>query len=158
MYSTGKDGENEFSANGWVIPAGHKWTHVATPGGYLKNGTQYDQCTVCGTIVNNAVMPGYASYYVKGLKVAKGKGSMTVKWKKQSKSNLKKFNGYQVRYATKSDMSNAKYKTAGKGTSSKKIGKLMKKTKYYVQVRTYTKTSAGVFYSKWSAQKAVKTK
>ena len=56
------------------------------------------------------------------------------------------------------DMSNAKTVTAGKGIRQKKIKNLMKKTRYYVQVRTYTKTTEGIFYSRWSPRKRVKTK
>ncbi len=55
-------------------------------------------------------------------------------------------------------MSGAKYATAGKKSKSKKIKGLAKKTKYYVQVRTYTKSGGTTFYSKWSAKKTVKTK
>ena len=35
---------------------------------------------------------------------------------------------------------------------------LAKKTKYYVQVRTYTKYGSKNYYSEWSLPKAVKTK
>ena len=124
----------------------------------MKNGRAYDKCRVCGTVSNNTVLAGYSTYYVKSFKVKKGKKSFTAKWKKQSKKNQKKFNGYQIRYATKSDMSDAKYATAGKKSKSKKIKKLKKKTKYFVQVRTYTTTGNGTFYSKWSPKKSLKTK
>ena len=137
-----------------VVEAAHKWTHVASPGGYLVNGVEYDKCDICGAIVNQKVVPGWATSYVKGMKIAKGKGKITVKWKKQSKKNLKKFSGYQIRYSTSADMSGAKYVNVGKKSKSKKIGKLAKKTKYYVQMRSYT----GGFYSGWSAVKSVKTK
>ena len=55
-------------------------------------------------------------------------------------------------------MSGAKYTTAGKSSKSKKIMGLAKKTKYYVQVRTYTKYGSKNYYSEWSLPKAVKTK
>ena len=51
-----------------------------------------------------------------------------------------------------------KYATAGKSSKSKKIRKLKKKTKYYVQVRTYTIKDGIKYYSKWSALKKVTTK
>ena len=92
------------------------------------------------------------------MKVTKGKKLFTVKWKKQGKKNLKKFNGYQIRYATKANMSDAKTVKAGKKAKSKTIKKLKKKTTYYVQMRTYTKTKNGTFYSGWSKAKKVKTK
>lgn len=136
----------------------HTWKHIKNPAGLLKNGKEYDKCTVCGAQQNMKVLVGYATYYVKSFKVVKGKKAFTAKWKKQSKKNLKKFNGYQIRYSTKSNMKGAKYKTAGKKATYKKIGKLKAKTKYYVQVRTYTKTKSGTFYSKWSGKKSVKTR
>ena len=95
---------------------------------------------------------------VKSLKVKKAKKAFTVKWKKQSKKNQKKFNGYQVRYSTKADMSGAKTVKASKKAKSKKVKKLAKKTNYYVQVRTYTVKSGKTFYSNWSPVKTVKTK
>ena len=55
-------------------------------------------------------------------------------------------------------MNGAKYATAGKSSKSKKFGKLAKKTRYYVQVRTYTTTGGKTYYSNWSGVKAVTTK
>lgn len=141
------------------IPArGHTWKHYEDAAGLLKNGTEYDLCEVCGVKGNEKTLYGYANNYVKSLKITKGKKAFTVKWKKQSKANQKKFNGYQIRYSTNSDMSGAKKAAAGKASKSKKIGKLAKKTKYYVQVRTYTKSGGVVYYSKWSEIKSVITK
>lgn len=82
----------------------------------------------------------------------------TAKWKKQSKKNQKKFNGYQLRYSLKPDMSGAKTTTASKSSKSKKIKKLQAKKKYYVQVRIYTKKNGSTFYSNWSSKKSVTTK
>ena len=141
------------------LPAlGHKWKHYKKAAGLLKNGTEYDYCTVCKTKKNVKTLKGYATYYVKGFKLAPAKAAFTAKWTKQSTKNQKKFNGYQIRYSTKSNMAGAKYATAGKASKSKKITKLKKKTKYYVQVRTYTISKKVKYYSKWSAKKAVKTK
>lgn len=100
----------------------------------------------------------YAAYYVKSFKVAKARKAFVAKWKKQSKANQKKFSGYQIRYSRQADMSDAKYATAGKKSKSKKIKGLKAKTKYYVQVRTFTKSDGTTLYSKWSARKKVKTK
>ena len=136
----------------------HVWKHVIIKAGLLKNGSEYDQCTVCKTKKNVKKLTGYATYYVKGFKLASAKAAFTAKWTKQSKKNQKKFNGYQIRYSTKSSMAGAKYATAGKSSASKKISKLKKKTKYYVQVRTYTISKNVKYYSKWSAKKTVKTK
>ena len=157
-YFSEDSASKQISKKSVIIPAAHKWKHIVTKGGLLKNGTQYDQCTVCKAKKNTKAVPGYSTYYVKSFKVKKGKKSFTAKWKKQSKKNLKKFNGYQIRYSTEANMSGAKYATAGKKSKSKKIKGLAKKTKYYVQVRTYTKSGGTTFYSKWSAKKTVKTK
>ena len=63
-----------------------------------------------------------------------------------------------IRYSTSASMAGAKYATTGKKAKSKKIGKLAKKTKYYVQVRTYTTYGGKTFYSNWSPVKSVVTK
>ena len=102
--------------------------------------------------------PVYVKSFVKSFKVVKGKKSFTAKWKKQSKANQKKFNGYQIRYSTKKSMKGAKYVTVKKSAKSKKIKKLKAKKQYYVQARTYTVTNGKKTYSKWSAIKTVKTK
>ena len=135
----------------------HKLKHFDTSG-FLKKGEEYDKCTVCGTLFNKKIAYGYSTYYVKGLKAVKAKKAIIVKWKKQSKAKRKKFNGYQIRYSTSSDMSGAKYVRASKNSKSKKIKNLKTKKRYYVQVRTYTKSGVTTFYSKWSAKKSVKTK
>ena len=140
------------------VHAAHNYTHVVNKAGLLKNGNQYDQCVGCGVTQNNAVIPGWSKSYVKAPKTVAGKKSFTVKWKKQSKANQKKFNGYQIRYSTKKSMAKAKTVKVKKTASSKTIKNLKKKTKYFVQVRTYTKKSGKTFYSKWSAKKTVKTK
>ena len=141
------------------IPAlGHAWSHVTNPGSFLQNGSEYDQCTRCGAQQNNVVLPGYATSYVKGMKVSKGKGAITVKWKKQKKNNLKKFKGYQIQVATDPGFTNiVKSVNAGKKSKSKKIKGLAKKTQYYVQMRTYTVSGGAVYYSPWT-MKSVKTK
>ncbi len=95
---------------------------------------------------------------MKGFKVARGLRSFTAKWTKRSVAVQKKFSGYQIRYSLKSTMAGAKYARASKSSKYKKISKLKKKTKYYVQVRTYTVKSGKTYYSKWSTKKAVTTK
>lgn len=93
----------------------------------------------------------------KGTKINDLKGKkkrITVKWDKQTTQTT----GYQIRYSTKSNMNGAKTTKAKKSSTSKTIKKLKKNKKYYVQIRTYTKTADGTFYSKWSKKKSVKTK
>lgn len=142
-----------------VIPAtGHKWTTYRKNAGYLKDGTSYSYCTVCKVKKNVKTLAGYSKYVVKKLKVKKGKKSFKVTWKKASKANRKVISGYQIRYSKKSNMASSKYVKAGKSSKGKKIKKLSKKTKYYVQVRNYTKKGGKTYYSKWSGKKTVRTK
>lgn len=95
-------------------------------------------------------------------KLKKAKKAFTVKWKKNtSKISSSHITGYQIRYSTdKSMKSNIKTKTVKcYKKTSKKIKNLKKKTKYYVQVRTYVKgKDTTVRYSDWSKIKSVKTK
>ncbi|MCF0143548.1 MAG: fibronectin type III domain-containing protein, partial [Firmicutes bacterium] len=95
-------------------------------------------------------------------KPSASKKAFTAKWKKQSSKMPKaRVTGYQIRYSTSPAFPSGgtKIKTVKKYTkTSCKIKKLSKKTRYYVQVRTYMKTSGGTFYSTWSAAKSVVTK
>ncbi|MCI9206995.1 MAG: hypothetical protein HFJ68_00345 [Adlercreutzia caecimuris] len=98
-------------------------------------------------------------------KLAKGKRSFTVSWKKLSKKNLKQITGYQVRYSTSKKFTAKTTKTKTIKASSKAgkkraltVTKLKGGKKYYVQVRTYTKVGKAKYYSSWSKAKAVKTK
>lgn len=149
----------EISKESWVINTKeHMKKEIYDPPGLLHNGQKTVMCTTCGTVLENKILLGYSTSYVKSFKVSKGKKCFTANWKKQSKANQKKFNGYQIRYSTSSNMSGAKTTTASKSSKSKKIKKLLAKKKYYVQVRTYTKKNGSTFYSKWSSKKAVTTK
>lgn len=138
--------------------ADHSWTHYRKAAGLLRNGIEYDICTVCKLKKNVKTLNGYAKYVIKKYKVKKGKKSFTAKWKKAGKSTRKQMSGYQVRYSTKSNMKNAKYTTAKTTSKGKTVKKLKAKTKYYVQVRTYKKKGGITYYSKWSGKKTVKTK
>ncbi len=146
--------ENEFTT--WECA--HVWKTYTQKAGYLKNGTSYSQCTLCGEKKNVKTLAGYSKYIVKKLKVKKGKKSFKVSWKKASKANKKVISGYQIRYSKKSSMASSKYVKVSKTSKGKTIKKLSKKTKYYVQVRNYMKKGGKTYYSKWSAKKTVKTK
>lgn len=141
-----------------IEKSGHSFEHFETKAGLLRNGVEYDKCEYCNDVQNRKTYNGYAAYYVKSFKVSAGTKCFTAKWSKQSSSNQKKFTGYQVMYSLKADMSGGKKVTASKSSMSKKISKLKAKTKYYVQVRTYTKKNGTTFYSKWSTKKSVKTR
>lgn len=87
--------------------------------------------------------------------ISKGKKSFTVKWNKVSSQAT----GYQIKYSRNSSMSGAKTVTVTSyKTTSKTIKSLIAKKKYYVQIRTYKKTSSGTYYSAWSSKRSVTTK
>ena len=92
--------------------------------------------------------------------VTAAKKGFKAKWKKQSTQTT----GYQLQYSTSS-----KFKKGTKTvnisknkTTSKSVGKLYAKKKYYVRVRTYKTVKFGgkniKLYSGWSKAKAVKIK
>ena len=93
-------------------------------------------------------------------KVTATKKGFKVTWKKQTTQTT----GYQVQYSTdKNFKKNNKTVTISKNsTTSKSVGKLNAKKKYYVRVRTYKTVKFGgksvKLYSGWSKAKSVTTK
>jgi len=91
-------------------------------------------------------------------KLTAGKGTVTVKWKKMTAS------GYEVRYSTRSNMKKAKTVKIGSGkTVQKKLSKLSRHKKYYVQVRAVkTRKNADgktvTYRGAWSGKKSISTK
>ncbi len=82
-------------------------------------------------------------------KVKYGKNKASVIWKK-----VKQADGYEIRYAVKKTMKNAKVRTTKKNSLSIacKKGK-----KYYVQVRAYRIHEDGTkHFAKWSSKKVIK--
>lgn len=84
------------------------------------------------------------------------KKAVKITWKKSSM----KVSGYQVNYSTSKHFKKAKITSVKytKSVKSKTVKKLKSKKKYYVRVRTYTKTSGGTCYSSWSKAKSAKVK
>ena len=92
-------------------------------------------------------------------KVKAAKKGFKVTWKKQATQTT----GYQVQYSTSSKFKNAKTVTISKNkTTSKSVGKLSAKKKYYVRVRTYKTVKVNgknvKLYSGWCKAKSVTTK
>ena len=81
-----------------------------------------------------------------------------MKWKKVTAS------GYEVRYSTRSDMKKAKTVKIGSGkTVQKKLSKLSRHKKYYVQVRAVkTRKNADgktvTYRGAWSGKRSISTK
>ncbi len=65
--------------------------------------------------------------------------------------------GYQVRYSKNSNMSSAKTMKVSSSAKEVRIANLMIGTKYYVQIRTYSKLSGTYYYSAWSDKVKVQT-
>ena len=141
----------------------------------LKNGTDYTvtypkgmknvgKYTVKVTLKGNYSGSKSMTYNInpKGTSVSKVKAAkkgFKVTWKKQATQTT----GYQVQYSTSSKFKKAKTVTVSKNKStSKSVGKLSAKKKYYVRVRTYKTVKIGgksvKLYSGWSKVKSVTTK
>ena len=141
----------------------------------LKNGTDYTvsypkgmknvgKYTVKVTLKGNYSGSKSMTYNInpKGTSVSKvtaAKKGFKVTWKKQTTQTT----GYQVQYSTSSKFKSAKTVTTSKNkTTSKSVGKLSAKKKYYVRVRTYKTVKIGgksvKLYSGWSKAKSVTTK
>ena len=141
----------------------------------LKNGTDYKisypkgmknvgKYTVKVTLKGNYSGSKSMTYNInpKGTGVSKVKAAkkgFKVTWKKQRTQTT----GYQVQYSTSSKFKKAKTVTVSKNkTTSKSVGKLSAKKKYYVRVRTYKTVKIGgksvKLYSGWSKAKSVTTK
>ncbi|MGN0458960.1 MAG: hypothetical protein ACI4IL_08320 [Eubacterium sp.] len=87
--------------------------------------------------------------------ISASKRGFTVKWKKQTTQTT----GYQVQYSRYSDFTNAKSAYISKNTTtSKKVGDLLGKKKYYVRVRTYKTVDGKKIYSSWSKWRSITTK
>ena len=88
-------------------------------------------------------------------KLVAAKRGFKVIWEKQAKQTT----GYQVQYSLKKNFKPAKtISVKGAKKTSKKIGKLKAKKKYFVRVRTYKKVGKTTFYSAWSKAKAIRVK
>ena len=141
----------------------------------LKNGTDYKisypkgmknvgKYTVKVTLKGNYSGSKSMTYNInpKGTSVSKvtaAKKGFKVTWKKQTTQTT----AYQMQYSTSSKFKSAKTVTISKNkTTSKSVGKLSAKKKYYVRVRTYKTVKIGgksvKLYSGWSKAKSVTTK
>ena len=161
-----------------TLPKAKVWTGKAiTPvssvkldGKTLKKGTDYTvsyknnvkaglaTATIQGKGAYKGTITKTFKILPKGTSITKltpGSGSITVKWKKQTKQT----NGYEIQCSIRKDLATHKSVIVSKNsTSSKKVTKLKKKTKYYVRIRTYKKLNGKTYYSVWSDVKTVKTK
>ncbi|MBQ9003397.1 MAG: hypothetical protein IJ087_16230, partial [Eggerthellaceae bacterium] len=94
-------------------------------------------------------------------KVAAGPRKVTVKWAKQlAKMSSSKVTGYRIQLSTSPTFKkgNKLITVKGAAKTSKAIGKLKAKKRYYARVQTYKKAGGKTYYSAWSAKKGVRTK
>lgn len=138
------------SANGTVKPVSVGSAYISAKFG--------DRLYVTNVTVKNTDYESWRKCYVKNLRVSPGKGSITVNWGKQDKATRQKFTGYQIRYSRNANMSSSHIVTASKTTVSKKIDRLKKRRKYYVQMRSYFKDGDLKVNSSWTKAKAVTTR
>lgn len=90
----------------------------------------------------------------KSLALKAGKGRLTASWKK-----VKGVDGYQLRYATKKDFSDAvKVDVQGAAALKATIKKLSSKKRYYVSVRSLQTVNGKAICSSWSSRVSIKTK
>ena len=86
--------------------------------------------------------------------IRSAKGGFKVTWEKRDDAP---FSGWQVRYSRNSSMKGAKLVTVKSKTAlSKRISRLRRGKRYYVQVRGYIDTTS--YVTGWSGKRLVKTK
>ena len=95
---------------------------------------------------------------VKISKPKAAKKSMTAKWKKLSKKQLKAVKGIEVEYSLTSNFQKPIFRKTGKKKTNVKIKKLVSKKTYYVRVHTYVIRNGVKYVSNWSGAKKVKIK
>jgi len=125
----------------------------------IKNGTKYSYKIVASNGKYNSVYSSEkANYYLSktsfSSKKSTSKGTLTLKWKKNTKAS-----GYQIMYSTSSSLKNPKYvKVSGSKNVSKEIKGLKSKKNYYICIRSYKTSNGKTYYSEWSTKVKVKTK
>ena len=82
--------------------------------------------------------------------------SVSKKGVKITWNKVKTAKGYQIKYSTKKNMTDAK--TVTSGSLSKKITKLKSGKRYYFKVRAYKSADGSRIYGGWSSTKSVKVK
>lgn len=142
---------------------------ISYPEGRVNPGTYYVRVTGKGNFNGTATLgfsvsvpaPTIVPAGARFSKLQKGKGSVKFKWKKQkTKTGGSYITGYQVQVSADPSFASGVKTSSVKGykKTSRKISKLMRKTRYYGRMRTYIVLGGQTYYSGWSAVKSVKTK
>jgi hypothetical protein len=149
------DGDDE---PGDVTPSGgdDEPGDVTPPGGDDEPGdvTPEEDETPTVDEVFDGRLPG-----ITAKKPAAGKASVVVKWKRLSKKNSRKCTGIEVMVSRDwTFKSCCVTRVAGSRDASYKIGKLGRKTTYFVKVRTFKYRNGVKYVGKWSKVKKVRTR
>lgn len=123
------------------LSVGTKYNFVVCAYKKLANGS-----TLIGPVSNKVACSTKPNKgIIKQVTNSKDKKTITVKWEKKNCS------GYEIKYATKNDFSNAKsFKITNASITSKGF-KLNAKTKYYFKIRSYVEYESGKYnYGAWS--------
>ena len=115
---------------------------------YYNNYNSQNQTTINTTTQNNTSNVTYVSVNTPTIKLTSGKKQFKVKYTK-----VKNAVGFQVRYKIKGKW---KYKTYNTKKSTTKVLKGLKKGKYKVQIRSFSKGKK--LYSSWTKTKTIKIK
>ncbi len=89
---------------------------------------------------------------VQNIRYISKNNAVQVRWQKSSGTRQ-----YQIRYATKKNMSNASKITVSDEVTSKVIRHLKNKKNYYLQVRSRSTKKGTTYYSRWSEVASCKT-
>ncbi len=152
---TQKPSVKSVTVNGTALKDGRNFTAKIEAG--KKVGTYQVVITANGGTYKGKASTTYTikPKKVSGFKLSKAKKAFKAKWTK----NKTERSGVQIRYSTNKSMKKA-VTTQAKGANAKvkKVKKLKKNSKYYVQVRSYKVVNGKTYYSSWSTKKVVKTK
>lgn len=147
---------NDISHNVWESGGNNDMPGIINEDLTLKSGTYYLRVVSVNKSAKYVMSLSNKKVSIPQIKMIKNlKGK---RMKVFLSRMLNDVSGYQIRYAIKKDMVNAKYtKKIDKYKTSKNIGGLKKKT-YFVQVRAYVESNGYQTYSKWSKIKKIKIK
>lgn len=164
-WITGHDNKRwyigQLSDGTYILKNKHSGLFLECKGGVVANGSNIQQFT--GNYENNSFKNAQKWILAKSSVMDTSITSLSANdhiiatfWKKQQNYN----EGFQIRYATRKDMSDAKVVTEPYSISlGKSVSGFKPNTTYYVQVRTYMHPagSNGWFFSAWSAAQTVRT-
>ena len=134
----------------------HEYKATDIEATYLSKGYTLHKCEKCGKTYKDeyTVKKTLSQGYIYSWGIETGKKKIRVSYQR-----ISDVSGYQIRYSTnKKFKKNVKVVKVNKSKTSKKITRLKKRKKYYIQVRGYKKIKGKTIYGKWSTKRWGKTK